>query len=156
MANCYTQFSELFETLKPESVDWIKEFLKGPDEDAMSPEEFEQFHKERNISTDCYWPDFEWAFQEGAILWVSDKDGGGDIDHVVALLQAYLKKFDPKGSFGISWSGTCSKPRPGEFGGGAIFVTAKKVEWMTTWDWLQKKKAKKKAVKPKPAKKAPK
>lgn len=39
----------------------------------------------------------------------------------------------------LSWSESCSRPRVGEFGGGAVFVTAEKIEIFTTFEWLEAK-----------------
>jgi hypothetical protein len=33
----------------------------------------------------------------------------------------------------------CSKMRPGEFGGSAVFITANKIEYMSTYDWAYAK-----------------
>ena len=69
-------------------------------------------------------------------------DESGNADHVALFMQEYLKRFNPEGAFSITYSATCSKPRLGEFGGGAAFVTAEKIEWIDSHDWVQKMSAK--------------
>ena len=65
----------------------------------------------------------------------------GGIDAVIALIQHLLQKFDPEGCVRFEWSNDCSKPRPDAYGGGAAVVTAKKVETISTGQWLASVKA---------------
>lgn len=56
-----------------------------------------------------------------------DCDESGDPEAVATLIHAFFKKFRPDGYFKIGWATTCSKSRPGEFGGGTYVVTAQEV-----------------------------
>ena len=60
---------------------------------------------------------------------------------VVPLVQKFFQRFRPHGIFHLCWATTCSRPRVGEFGGGAVFITAESVEWMSTWSWAEEQKA---------------
>jgi len=39
----------------------------------------------------------------------------------------------------VTWADSCSKMRIDEFGGGAMFITAEKVEYFSTYDFIQQK-----------------
>jgi hypothetical protein len=49
-------------------------------------------------------------------------DEHGDTDHLEALARALVEELEIDEPFTASWSYTCSKPRIGEFGGGAMVV----------------------------------
>ena len=68
-------------------------------------------------------------------LWFHSDYGG--IDSLCAFLQYLLQKFDPTGRVEFEWSHDCSKPRPDAYGGGAAIVTAKKIQTMSTCEWLR-------------------
>ena len=69
-------------------------------------------------------------------LWLHSSSGG--IDAVCAFIQHLLGKFDPEGRVSFEWSHDCSKPRTDAYGGGAAFITARKIKTMTTAEWLHK------------------
>jgi hypothetical protein len=52
-----------------------------------------------------------------------------DLEHIADVLRGLLVKFRPKESIGFTYAEWCSRPRPGEFSGGLVFVTADNVEW---------------------------
>jgi hypothetical protein len=92
---------------------------------------------------------FEWDFEADpnnkkapVSLWIRDPGGEGDVESVANFIQAYLKKFDPKGKVGFQFAHTCSSQRVDEFGGGACVVTAKKQKWINTFDWVNKEMSK--------------
>lgn len=60
----------------------------------------------------------------------------GDPWIVGFLVQMYLRKFHPDGYFTLSYAVTCSKMRVGEFGGGAMFVSADSIENLSAHQWL--------------------
>jgi len=60
----------------------------------------------------------------------------GSLDVVACYMQAFLIKFQCDESISFSWADTCSKARADHFGGGAAFITATKVTFMNTYDWL--------------------
>ena len=118
MANNYRSFSEMLALNTDAEREWCKSYLKdlGDTEDGT---------------------EFGYAFEDQG-LWVFTEEYG-NVDRVADLVQEFFKEFRPDGIFTLSWSDTCSKPRLGEFGGGAVCVTRNTVEWMTTDDWLTDK-----------------
>lgn len=59
-----------------------------------------------------------------------------DLDEVIDFAQTYLHECDPAGVVTIEWANTCNKMRPDGFGGGAAVVTATRVEYITTHEWI--------------------
>ena len=53
------------------------------------------------------------------------------------LVQKFLKKFRPDQCWSLTYATTCSKPRLGEFGGGAVFVTADSICWNSSYDFVE-------------------
>ena len=72
-------------------------------------------------------------------VWLHSSNGG--IDAVCAFIQHLLEKFAPHGCVSLEWSHDCSKPRTVAFGGGAAFITARKIKTMNTGQWLHKQTA---------------
>lgn len=73
-------------------------------------------------------------------VWFSDESGIADLSQVAHFAQSFLKKFGKPGDyFAMSWAFTCDKPRIGEFGGGAMFVTATHQEWLDVDTWLEER-----------------
>jgi hypothetical protein len=64
----------------------------------------------------------------------------GSPEDVCDVLERFIKDNRPSGYVAFTWADTCSKPRPGEFGGGAAFVSAKGIDIMTTFDTIIKMK----------------
>jgi len=80
------------------------------------------------------------------------------VHHIIALLaKTFLRRFRPDQCWSLTYAIHCSKPRVGEFGGGAIFVTADKINHLNAYDWIAQQQAafQKKRRKSKPAKKRP-
>jgi hypothetical protein len=71
----------------------------------------------------------------GRHLWIYAEEGG-DVERVAHLVQKFLKKFRPEECWSLSYATTCSKPRVGEFGGGAVFVTAADIKWQSAYIFL--------------------
>ncbi len=82
---------------------------------------------------------FQCEFMEdeelGRYLWLY-ADQGGDPDRVAHLVQKFLRQFRPHDSWSLTYSTTCSKPRLGEFSGGARFVTADRVESFDAYEFI--------------------
>lgn len=68
---------------------------------------------------------------------LTDEGGTVQSDGLAAILQAFLRKFRPQGYIKVPVAYTCSKPRPGEFGGYAMLVTADRVLYHTLHAWLE-------------------
>ena len=143
MADYYTQFSASL-IIKPKAKEWCNDFLGLPaplDIDGL----LTKWCKERSICPDEaeWWPNFDYGFVEGhpEELWIYSEDGGS-VDQVCGFVQEYLKKFEPNKHWTMEWSNSCSKPRYDGFGGGAVFVTAKKIWSVTSSGWIQEMEAK--------------
>jgi hypothetical protein len=109
MADYYTQASEVY-PLEADQVATAKQVVKDF-EDAVESGEF---------SEDKDFVDFAWEFiKEG--LWIHE-DESLDLDQVEALIKRLQEALNDEKHFVMSWAGTCSKPRIGEFGGGAFAV----------------------------------
>ena len=144
MANYYTQLSvEVALPSEKAAQDAVALFadidkhLEGQfdadtDEEAPWPEELAVF-KQYEYSSDLI------VEVEGSGIWVHDENGGPNVNLLADYLKLVLQKLDPQGSVGFEWAVTCDKHRPDGFGGGAIFVTAQSIDWITGWEWLTEK-----------------
>ena len=118
MANNYCQFSCALEAPTPKEIKWLKKKLEELEE--QQEDDYEGMNFQANIEiADA---------AGGKMLWIH-ADESGSPDDVANFVQAFLVANRPKDSFVFSWSFTCSKPRLDEFGGGACFVTAKKMKF---------------------------
>ena len=89
---------------------------------------------------------FEYDFSQddhdqvwGRHLWLY-ADESGAVDRVAHLVQKFLKAHRPDESWSLTWAVSCSKPRVGEFGGGAVFVTAEEIGWQDAHDFAADRK----------------
>ena len=140
MSDNYVQFSEALK-LKRGDEKWLKKFLERFD--GPFPEDYAA------VESDIPWDELD--MEPGDTLGFSHdlsakefwiySDEHGNIDHVAHVIQAYLKARAPKQYFSLSYAATCSRPQLGEFGGGAIFVTARKVKYFSSGDFLCKEQA---------------
>lgn len=113
MANNYTLFS-IEVGLTRKEYDWLKKKLDEADD-----------------------YDFSYEFDDDkSVTFYSEESGNPD--QVADLLQEFLKEYRPEGYFAFEVAHTCDVPRPGEFGGAACFITAKRQKWMPTSTWLVK------------------
>lgn len=129
MADTYLLFAESLGKLTPEEEAWLAERLSSSyeatndladdDEDDSLGFEFE-FYSE----------------QPGSRCLKLYAIEAGDPDAVACFVQGFLRWFRPHASFGLSWCSSCSKMRDGEFGGGAVFVTANRIEAWSSDEWL--------------------
>ena len=145
MANNYLQFSEVIPRLTPEEEAWLRAQLQtvvvhhgqeteidGTDETDAADAEWlgPRFLRDKE-DYDPSWggTDFQYEFDDDAYsdwgrhLWVYAEESGWP-DNLAWLVQKFLKKFRPDQCWSLTYAATCSKPRVGEFSGGAVFVTA--------------------------------
>lgn len=73
---------------------------------------------------------------EGKTLYIYAEEYG-DVGAAADFIQQFLVEWRPKSKFKIEWAETCSSPRPGEFGGGAVVITATSMEWLNTRQWVE-------------------
>ena len=71
---------------------------------------------------------------DGTLVLYADEYGSPSV--VVVRVQEFLKEFDRKDEFVLEWAETCSQPRPGCFGGGAVIVTKDDENHMSTGDFV--------------------
>ena len=141
MANSYLLFSVEIPGLTKKEVAWFQKQLTCPDEELFIkwPEAKQQAWLKEHGTDDlsCY-PDFGYEFdpdgtKQSLILYSEEC---GNLDQVCNMLQSYLKTFHPDRHIGVEWATTCSKMRPGEFSGGAVFITAQEQRCMNSGTWL--------------------
>jgi len=80
-----------------------------------------------------------WDFEteaDGEGIWLHSQYGGQDAACV--FIQHLLQKYGFAPAVAFEWSQDCSRPLTDAFGGGAAFITAKKIKTMTTHEWLRK------------------
>lgn len=160
VADNFLQFSEVIANLTEQEREWLKDQLQPVrvfgesefPEDAVPPELADRDADWRGVRTlrdkpdhDAQWDalGFEYRFHEdhdrggwGRHLWLYAEDWG-DPSNVAWLVQKFLRKFRPDQCWALTYATTCSKPRVGEFGGGAVFVTADKIERQDARDFAE-------------------
>ena len=127
MANSYVQFSETIELASKEEVAWVRRQLV----DDLEAERDWELPDDESLGFD--WRVFDKP-KEVRRLWLYTEESGDPLA-VGRFVQAYLKRFRPQSSFALTYAYTCDKPRAGEFGGGAIFVTAKSIDGLDAHEW---------------------
>jgi hypothetical protein len=90
---------------------------------------------------------FEYSFADddapdgwGRHLWIHGGESGY-VDGVACLVRKFLKRFRPDQCWSLTYATNCSKPRVGEFGGGAIFVTAEEIHWQNAYEFVEQHRA---------------
>lgn len=161
MADNYLQFSELLANLTIPEEAWLARELKMiyvfgnreyeedqlPDELDPANADWQGCRNNRDLpgidsddDTDC---GFEYEFEGergeskdgGRCLWFHS-EYGAEIDRLAHLVRKFLRKFRPHAWWSLSYAQSCSKPRVGEFGGGAVFVTARTIKWNDSGDFV--------------------
>lgn len=141
MANNYVQFSTMLETRNDTERTWLQLMLQRLNE--LDPEDphVKLVSKTLHIPADelDYYPSFSYKLEEAG-LWMYSEESG-NVDQVTELMRAFLAKFRPNECFSFTWACTCSEPRLDEFGGGGVFITAKKLHYNDAGYANQKKEA---------------
>jgi hypothetical protein len=96
----------------------------------------------RAVDEDWGYLGFDWSVEQPRTPDAHAKlylyaEQSGDPDQVAAVLEEYLKKFNPTGVITFSWATTCSKMRIGEFSGGAAVVTATGTKFLYAQSWAE-------------------
>ncbi len=150
MADNYVEFSEVIPQLTDEEQAWLAGQLQtvalidgqeyAVDQQPVNLAEATwrgpRFLSQATHFDDCDdGPGFQFRFCPneagspwGRHLWLFS-DEYGDLDQVAELVQQFLRRFRPSQSWAMCYAATCSKPRVGEFGGGAVIITAKRIVW---------------------------
>lgn len=133
MANNYTQFSEQIENLTLIEVAWCKDTLRAIENASDDGEQALTF---LGFPAWCdNGVDIEIIDDQFPALWIYSEEGG-NIEAAVEFIQAFFTQFRPDDYLTIEWAETCSKPRLGEFGGGAVVITRANVSWLFTSEWV--------------------
>jgi hypothetical protein len=163
MADNYLQFSETLDNLTADEESWLNEQLtpvvviggKEFVENDPAIEELQASDADPDFTGPRFLRDnpnfdssfdvmgFEFAFEdrtESCILWLYSESYGNP-ENAAWLAQKVLKQFRPDQCWSLTYASTCSKPRVGEFGGGAVFVTANEIEWQSADDFAQRRRA---------------
>jgi hypothetical protein len=130
MADNYTEFSESLSIESQTEEEWVRAALTtGPASWLPDPDDDDDLG-------------FEWEFQgelgrreDSRRLCLYSVEHGSAYNAAL-FVQAFLRRFRPDRSFALSYAETCSKPRVGAFGGGALFVTAGEIRGISTVEWL--------------------
>ena len=132
MANNYQQHSFMINSLTPTEITWLETKFDEIDKSNENDE---------GEYTDIGSTEIEQSADgrdDGADLWLYAEEGA-DLDSLVDFLQDFLKENRPDSYLGFEWANTCSKMRLDEFSGGAVFITADKADWVSTYDFLETK-----------------
>ena len=116
MANNYTMFSIAIGMLTDNERTWIRLF-----HDLSRKEDKSEFNKTfQNIDIESCW-----GFREEVIgdTWHIYSEESGWPENVCKIIHQFLADNRPGTYVTFTWAETCSKPRPGEFGGGAAFIS---------------------------------
>ena len=160
MADHYLEFSETLTHLTDEQIDWLQNQLetvhvidgveytedKLPDTGDAGDGAWIGCRAYRDMEDyDAGFGEdvgFDYSFHEndnentGRHLWIHSEEHGY-VDRVAHLVQKFLREFRPDACWSLTYAGTCSKPRVGEFGGGAVFVTATDIKYCNAWGFVE-------------------
>lgn len=131
MANNYLQFSEIINLKSKVEVEWANSFIESFERDGVDDSIIKRYGMDIDDEGLCFNYEIDRSSME---LWMYSEEAGNP-DHVALFVQDYFRKFDKSGCFTMTWAHWCSRPRVGEFGGGAVVVTAEKLMWLDARDW---------------------
>lgn len=145
MANYYTKFSLAIKLDSRAEADWCLKQLEGWRDAAQGEERLTDLHAliRNDINTGGSGGsgvEFDSEIEDNT-LYLSSMECGNP-DQVAIFVRAYLQTFHPDRWAGFEWAYTCSSPRPDGFGGGAAFITATKVTYSITADFIRLQAAK--------------
>jgi len=163
MAANYTEFSEVIPKLTEAESDWLQKQLEVvcvfgdveyaedelPDDLCSEDAEWIGCRAYRDMEDyDQQFGDgagFEYEFPESdqdkdRDLWIGATEYGY-IECAAHLVRKFLERFRPDDCWSLTWASTCSKPRIGEFGGGAVFVTASEIAWDIAHEFVEQRRA---------------
>jgi len=134
MADNFKLFSEVVPALTAAERRWVQRVL-ADDADAKL---LQGAGIDPNAVDLDDWPGFEWEINPGnGELWLYAQSCG-NAAHAGELVRALLARFRPADCWHLTWAETCSKPRVSEFGGGALFVTARAVRTTRAHNWVER------------------
>ena len=159
MADNFLQFSETLDALTPEESAWLGHQLEpiavingteySEDDDAVRNRDTEpsyqglrflQDYDDLNDDADVQGFQIEYQVDDTTYAWFS-AETNGDVDRLAHLIQKFLKRFRPDQCWSLTYATTCSKLCVGEFGGGAVFVTADEIRWESSHDFVERQRS---------------
>jgi hypothetical protein len=147
MANNYTQFSTGL-VIKAETREWLRGFMNSEwleDFEADDPMASKPANNFYALATDEFdwidgpWCGFEWDADDNYLI-VYCEDSG-DPEPAAFFIQRVLEHEGSNECVLFEYAFTCSKPRAGEFGGGAAFITRDTIEYLQIGEWFKEQKA---------------
>ena len=139
MANNYMQFCVYVPFEHEQEVAWVHAHrILSPEEmeDANVDKLSEHFGIPKEDLLDGPWPPADMSVEADGFYMASEE--GANLDAVGLFLSAFLEDNERSDIIGIEWAEFCSKLRPGEFGGGAMAISAKDVIFESTSTTLVK------------------
>jgi hypothetical protein len=144
MADSFQHYSEMLTLPTLEQRAWAQDLLERIERMAEAADDLdEEDIPQQGALAEAYKDGLQHGTLAGRFilqeqgLWLTDDGGDGSLDLVAAIVQEYLQTWAPENHWTLTWAETCSAPRFGAFGGGALVVTAKEIHWMDTWSWAQ-------------------
>ena len=141
MANNYVVFSEMLTDLTDEERQWLDEMtdeVRGPEKDEI-PRIWAEYLQESEHTIDVD-PDsldylgFGCKLDDDGFWMYSDESA--NMEHVAYFVHRFLQRFRSDQYWSAEFAFTCDKLRCGEHGGGALFVTATSIDWMSGYAWI--------------------
>lgn len=123
MAQNYTLFSVALEKLTDQEVDWWAKKIEEVTEDEFNDDGPNGAIFDLNLET--------------KEIWIYAEESG-NIEYVADALQAFLAANCPDKYTILTWAVTCSRPRPGEFSGGGVLISATEQKWFVPDFLIQK------------------
>jgi hypothetical protein len=109
-------------------IKWLRSGLERPEQD-------EEIEENQIIYATVIETNLLRGADSKPYLWIQGEYGLNEA--TTLFLQTFLQTFRPDQAIGIEQAIYADRPRPGEFGGNATFITAKTVEHFSTTEWLE-------------------
>lgn len=137
MAQNYTQFSFTIPATK-EQANWLEALVQSCHDYVDGTAEDSDFDPDviQCLEGDLQ-PDVQIEWDDSSIWFHADESG--DIEFTANVIHKMLQHFDLENRLGFTWSMSCSRMRPDEFGGGAVFITKDDISYMSAQSWLSDK-----------------
>lgn len=137
MANNYQQSSFLIDLRSEEEGKFLIE--KMEDYESIVNGDYDEDREFTEQEKQVYEEGWGWSYEKEGNQLVIFCEEGGQIDVMTELLQNFLRKFRPNEYIIFTWSYTCSKMRPGQFGGGGVLVTEDEIDFLDAQHELEKR-----------------
>lgn len=136
MANNSTQASFMIQCGSVELAANVAEWVNG---EGNYPQKLRELLENEGMDFDGDIPSYTIADAtiEGDEVWVNFQEG--NLAAIATIMDYIIQEYPPVPSpQGFTWANTCSKPRIGEFDGGAVVVArGQDWQWLNSGTWLQ-------------------